>query len=566
MQSQEDIQNLPIDISFSRLGEWLVDRKRIPGDWRKRLSAIRAKISSAFASLPKDVDPYFHTLDSEGIDYLEAKKIYEILLQTNPESRNIFGRLSGAAGVWEAIVQAYEKDHVFLGEAAQTMAQNANYEIPYLKKQVQKTQQQFAELDRKEADIKRSAASSAAKYAEACQELGLQGNNVRLELLGSATKSLPTIFSDIMEVVSGDSVAQAIEYYSSIVTELHTNKDCTSGIVVQNLRNIIENPPTLSVSVGSDLVESTNAVSNLNEHSDTCGTMSTGADGIDWDITLDSSQIDWDIGTVEETDDAANGLGPYEIINAEDFLQDSSAIESEKFGHAAPSGGGSIDVEVSEISWDYSVDNSQLEATEDCDTHIAKEAQTPAPNTLADVQVSGDRSPLLETEYRNKILDDLFEIKAFLNQRLMELKNEETLSLQHQVQAVAPFVLQQYSTDNIQKMLSDISMAISLLTNKKTRDLIMILNSRRFLDRLVLNLEEKKHHEVKLKDGLKDLSAKRMELQNSMASSWPKQEVAINKTRELKKLCETTLSSMFNGRPVKIIGEINTLLNSGVSV
>lgn len=47
--------------------------------------------------------------------------------------------------------------------------------------------------------------------------------------------------------------------------------------------------------------------------------------------------------------------------------------------------------------------------------------------------------------------------------------------------------------------------------------------SYRFLDRLVRNLEEKKHHEVKLKDGLRDLSAKRMELQNSMSSSWPKQ-------------------------------------------
>jgi len=39
----------------------------------------------------------------------------------------------------------------------------------------------------------------------------------------------------------------------------------------------------------------------------------------------------------------------------------------------------------------------------------------------------------------------------------------------------------------------------------------------------VRTLEEKKHHEIKLKGGLKDLSAKRMELQNSMASSWPKQ-------------------------------------------
>lgn len=45
----------------------------------------------------------------------------------------------------------------------------------------------------------------------------------------------------------------------------------------------------------------------------------------------------------------------------------------------------------------------------------------------------------------------------------------------------------------------------------------------RFLDRLVNSLEEKKHHEVKLKEGLKDLATKRMELQNSLSSLWPKQ-------------------------------------------
>ncbi|XP_073143902.1 CDK5RAP3 protein homolog [Henckelia pumila] len=556
MQKQDEIRNLPIDIAFTRLGEWLVDRKRIPLDWRKRMAALRAKITTAFSSLPKDVDPFFLTLDPQGIGYLEAKKVYEILLESTRESRNIFGRLSGPAGDWETIVRSYEKDHIFLAEAAQIMVQNVNYEIPYHKKQLQKAQHQLAELERKETDIKRNAALSAAKYTEACLDLGLQGINVRSELVENAKQSLPSIFSRILEVLNNDSVSRATELYSTFVRDAHTEKDKKPGLVLTNLQHLRENPPSLHVSASPEVIASFNAQAFHHEPAVIAGSADILSDSIDWDITLESSQIDWDIGTVEEIEDNGNGLGPYEIVNASDISPNSQVAPN-------ADSSGAPDVSVKEMSWDVSAENSQFGgATE---PNVSMESGTRHHHHKTEEPGNNHkRSPLMETEYRNKILDDLFEAKAFLNQRFLELTNEETLSLQHQVQSVAPFVLQQYTSDSIQAIVNDVSSAITLLTNRKTRDLIMILNSKRLLDRLVSTVEEKKQHEVKLKRALEDLYIKRMELQNSLSSLWPKQEADLVKSRELKKLCESTLSRIFDERTVNIIGEINTLLSSVV--
>lgn len=53
---------------------------------------------------------------------------------------------------------------VFIGEAALTMIQNVDYEVPYLRKQMAKCSQQMADSERRHAEYVRSAAACAANY------------------------------------------------------------------------------------------------------------------------------------------------------------------------------------------------------------------------------------------------------------------------------------------------------------------------------------------------------------------------------------------------------------------
>lgn len=179
----------------------------------------------------------------------------------------------------------------------------------------------------------------------------------------------------------------------------------SSSEVLTSLRCLHDRPPNLNVSVSAEVLNSLRDPSKLDPSSLSEGAEVDGlgtADGIDWNISVDASQIDWDV-TNEQADESANGFGSYEIISSNGELQDPER-ENNNTEESLVAG-----TSESEICWDVTIENPPVDALEDAGQPAAPlggdEAALELPQT-----VEGERSQLLDTEYRNKILDDLFEV------------------------------------------------------------------------------------------------------------------------------------------------------------
>lgn len=136
-----------------------------------------------------------------------------------------------------------------------------------------------------------------------------------------------------------------------------------------------------------------------------------GTESIDWDISIDNS-IDWDIGNVGCSGEADNG---FQIVNADEYLVN---LMAQNVGDSVPNLADNAECRSnsrnykSEICWDISVEDIEKATLGDV-VLLDAEAQTGLSSVEVLAQSQGvheQRSQLLETEYRNKILDDLFEV------------------------------------------------------------------------------------------------------------------------------------------------------------
>ncbi|KAL0037407.1 hypothetical protein WJX79_006441 [Trebouxia sp. C0005] len=195
----------PIDIQYGKLAEWLGVRKHIPTDWRKMLQAIQAAAFVEMKSLPADFD------QTASVSYFNATEIRDRL--AGSAEKGMFGGLKGSAGTWDKIVKAYEKQNIHLAEAGNTLIRNVDFEIPYFKKQAEKTQHQLSDQEHKHEEYLRHAEAATKEFKQECAELGIKGSNIAKEL-AQLQQQLPGLFQDALANLSSPPSTQENASYS----------------------------------------------------------------------------------------------------------------------------------------------------------------------------------------------------------------------------------------------------------------------------------------------------------------------------------------------------------------
>lgn len=577
-EKPDALQALPLDINYAKLSEWLVDRKQVPSDFNRKLQAIQAKAAEAVRQLPPGFLGQFEGGEDVPLDYFLAQAVLGKLGET--AEKTFLGSYKGAAGEWEKIVKAYEYNLMYVAEAAQTLARNADYEIPFLKKAAAKGQQQLADLERRKGEALKSAASAAAEYRQECQQLGVDSSNVRAGLRG-LTAELPALVGAAVESLQAAPVTQAVEYYTAVVGQQQGQGQGSAAAAAAELLPVL-----------SEVREGRTEAP--------AGDVATAAGGNGEDESSGTGlQVDWDLGAALEAvgggaaaeDGAAAGGGISWDLDAADLATAGADADSaEAAGPVGiswevevevPAGGadevtaGSADVAPVEVSWDIDISGEgETEQTEQATQSGGKDSgsgsaagQGSSTVAAAAAGVAGGTGQAQEDEpaavrrlaedagYRARLLDDLFELRAFLMQRCRELSgNSNELLVSSASEAV-----RHVSADMAGAMLAGVNAAIAQFSGDKLKQLIALRTSPRYLDRLAAGLQQKAGQEAKFQRAAAESDVRRGKVQRQLMSDSAKLAVLVKKTRQAKDGAEAALSAKL-GRRINIMGEVNQLI------
>jgi hypothetical protein len=235
-----------LDIKYSELLQWLLDRYLIPKDWPNRLEIIKSKkseiIETLFKSDNDDIQKLkkmfkiFETMPIESIPYNDYNKLYQQLTKTKEAKEKTFFGNYKSPFIYNAYIldYLYKKNNLYLAENAKIIIQNVSYEIPNCLKMIEDLKEQIGYQKNKNVEKNEEIIKNKNKLSSKLKEINIDldiesitnSNQVALYLIESIEKNnfFENMLKDIESKIKGNEfVSKGMEIYENFYKSIYEN-------------------------------------------------------------------------------------------------------------------------------------------------------------------------------------------------------------------------------------------------------------------------------------------------------------------------------------------------------
>jgi hypothetical protein len=425
---------------------------------------------------------------------------------------------------------------------------------------------QLAEAERREADARSAAAAASSAFRAACAEWGVPGSSLRSELRAAAAAALPGVWSAAAGALRDDALREGAALYDAFAPYAHAPEAGTATWQTPLLPLLAKmRAPDGQGASWADLGFPDGVAGNDDagagfdlaaamadaggEAGSTAAQVVPPPDEICWDIDV-SAAAEGDAAVTPGGDDGGAPEISWDI--------DAAAVEAEQSEQAArlesgaDSGGGAI-----EINWD--IDMSAIEVSAGADAGMEGSSDAPGATAGDDAgaaamaELPESAVKLADAAVRAAVVNELLELRAFLAMRHREMAAEEAAAAPA---GSVPEVVACATRAGVAAARDAAARAAAALTCRRTRELLLIHASSRFCDRLAAGIEARGGAARKLPASLADIDAARAAARRSLAAATRDLEATQTRMRAVKAASEGTISAMYSGRPVHIVGAL----------
>ena len=544
-----------LDIKYSELLQWLLDRYLIPKDWPNRLEIIKSKKSEIIETLfnsdkedfqkIKKMFKVFETTPIDSISYNDYSKLYQQLIKTNEAKEKTFLGNYKSPFIYNAYIldYLYQKNSVYLAENAKIIIQNISYEIPNYLKMNEEIKEQIEYQKNKNNEKKEEISKNEIKLKNKLKEYNIDidsekiinSNQIALSLIDKIEKN--NFFENMLKTIeqsihNNELIQQGMELY-----------EYSYKILYSNLNNKDQNKSEIKNEKEKENQNKKNK--KHQKHKKNKNISQKEKESKDKEENKENVNIE---NTDKNNDFIFEAFTPTlkKFYQKGDYLMNSDEqinIDENRKGY------------INSLLKKYKMKYTENSDIKDFKFNIVGDNTNSNISTLTNNEQDREykETCLLNHHERNLLLADINEIIIFLEQRLLNMENNIEINLTIYSNELKDLNMK-YSLETMTKIKEELEKIVKLLTEKNFVFLCNVLDDENNIKNVIDIFNEIKIKNMKLTNLINANEKKNGELEIEIKDNQKKINELRKTTVTIKKMTEVAVTKLLK-RKINIIGD-----------